>query len=128
MNSTLFTGTIVVTIALIAYSLFVFTKPKTGIITQKVVTLLTIGILLDITATILMIIGSQKTYITPHGIVGYSALAAMLIETFFIWKHWLGFKDTKPVSPALKKYTWFAYGWWVLAFVIGGMLAASSVG
>jgi hypothetical protein len=51
-----------------------------------VLTFLTIGIILDITATCFMIAGSHRIPITFHGILGYSALAAMLIDTVLIWK------------------------------------------
>ena len=127
MNPIITAATITVTCALIAYSLFVFTKPKQGFLTPWVLTILTVGLLLDITATILMIIGSQNRPITPHGILGYSALAAMLVETILIWRHWRSDKKTEPVSKSLQKYTWVAYSWWVLAFIVGGMLAASGL-
>lgn len=128
MNPILIAGTATVTCALIAYSLFVFTKPKTGLLTPWVLTILSIGLLLDITATILMILGSRNIPITPHGILGYSALAAMLAETIFIWRHWLRKRNTEPLLKRLRTYTWIAYSWWVLAFIIGGMLAASVIG
>ena len=128
MNPILIAGTTTVTCALIAYSLFVFTKPKAGLLTPWVLTILSIGLFLDITATILMILGSRNIPITPHGILGYSALAAMLAETIFIWRHWLRKRNTEPLSKRLRIYTWMAYGWWVLAFIIGGLLAASVIG
>ena len=127
MNSILLAGTITVTFALIAYSLFAFTKPKQGTLNYWVLTILSIGLLLDISATILMIIGTQKTSITPHGVIGYSALTAMLLETFLIWRHWMNKGKSEPVSKGIKNYTWFAYSWWVLAYIIGGILAASGI-
>ena len=128
MNPILIAGTTTVTCALIAYSLFVFSKPKEGFLTPWVLTILSIGLFLDITATILMILGSRNIPITPHGILGYSALAAMLAETIFIWRHWLRKRNTEPLSKRLRIYTWIAYGWWVLAFIIGGLMAASVIG
>ena len=127
MNSILIAGTITVTAALIAYSLFVFTKPKDGTLALWTLTILSIGLFLDISATILMILGSQNIPITPHGIIGYSALAAMLIETVFIWRHWIKKGKTEPVSKPIQNYTRFAYSWWVLAFIIGGLLAAFGI-
>ena len=126
MNSILLVGTITVTLALIAYSLFVFTKPKQGFLTLKVVIIQSLGLLFDITATILMISGSQNTSITLHGVIGYSALAVMVIETIIIWKHWSTHKQAEPLSKGFINYTWIAYSWWVIAFVAGGMLAASN--
>jgi len=127
LNSILIAGTITVTGALIAYSLFVFTKPKQGTLSRWAITILSIGLFLDISATILMITGSQNIPITPHGIIGYSALAVMLLETIFIWRHWIKKGKTEPVSRRMQNYTWFAYSWWVLAFIIGGLLAAFGI-
>ena len=124
MNSILITGTIIVTGALIAYSVFIFTKQKKDVLTPLILTALTVGLFLDITATIVMIIGSQNIPLTPHGILGYSALAGMLVDTVLIWRHWRSDRKTEPVSKRLQRYTWIAYSWWVLAYIAGGMLAA----
>jgi hypothetical protein len=124
LNSTLIAGTIIVTGALVAYTLFIFTKQKKGVLTSLVLTLLTVGLFLDITATIVMIIGSQNIPITPHGILGYSALTAMLVDTILIWRHWRSDRKSEPLSKGLQRYTWIAYSWWVLAYIAGGLLAA----
>ena len=124
MNSVLIAGTVIVTIALVAYSLFFFAEQRHGILTTFVLTALTLGILLDITSTSVMIAGSRNIPITFHGVLGYSALAGMLVDTILIWRHWRSDKKTQPLSNRLQLYTRFAYGWWVLAYVAGGLLAA----
>jgi hypothetical protein len=55
-----------------------------------VLTFLTAGVLFDISSTTMMIIGARKIPITIHGFIGYSALAAMLIDTILIWLFWRG--------------------------------------
>ncbi len=127
MNPILTAATIIVTGALIAYSVFIFTKPKHGVLTPWVLTTLTVGLFLDMSATIVMIIGSRNIPITPHGILGYSALAGMLVDTILIWRHWIRERKTAPISKRLQRYTWVAYSWWVLAYVAGALLAAFSV-
>ena len=124
MNPILITGTIIVTGALIAYSIFIFAKQRQSVLTRFILTALTLGLFLDITATAVMIAGSRNIPITPHGILGYSALAGMLVDTLLIWRHWRSEKKNEPISKNLQAYTWFAYGWWVLAYVAGGLLAA----
>ena len=124
MNSILITGTIIVTGALVAYSIFVFTKQRHSVLTTFILTALTLGLFLDITATVVMIIGSRNIPITFHGILGYSALAGMLVDTLLIWRHWRSDKKNEPISKGLQVYTWFAYSWWVLAYIAGGLLAA----
>jgi hypothetical protein len=118
------TGTVIVTVALVAYSVFFFAEQRQSVLTSLVLTALTLGILLDITSTSVMIIGSRNIPITFHGVLGYSALAGMLVDTILIWRHWRSDKKNEPVSKGLHLYTRFAYGWWVFAYLAGGMLAA----
>jgi hypothetical protein len=87
------TGTVIVTGALIAYSIFVFAEQRQSVLTKFVLTALSLGILLDITATSLMIIGSRNSAITFHGMLGYSALTGMLVNLFLrtsIWQEMRG--------------------------------------
>jgi hypothetical protein len=120
MNPTLMTGTCIVTFALIAYSIGAITEQKRRAVTKVVIIFLTIGIILDITATIFMIAGSRHIPITVHGFIGYSALLAMLIDTISIWRAKL---KNIGVSNRLHVYTRFAYAWWVIAYVAGGIIA-----
>ncbi|HEX7510940.1 MAG TPA: hypothetical protein VF335_06545 [Chitinivibrionales bacterium] len=120
MNPTLMTGTCIVTFALIAYSIGAIAEQKRRIITNVVIIFLTIGIILDITATIFMIAGSRHIPITVHGFIGYSALLAMLIDTISIWRAKL---KNLGVSNRLHVYTRFSYAWWVIAYVAGGIIA-----
>jgi FtsH-binding integral membrane protein len=121
MNGTLIVGTIIVTCALISYSLAVITEQRKCTLTRFVLTFLTIGIILDITATCFMIAGSRRIPITFHGILGYSALGAMLVDTILIWK--MRIKGALVLSGRLHLYTRFAYLWWVLAYFAGGLVA-----
>jgi hypothetical protein len=118
------TGTVIVTVALVAYSIFFFTEQRQRVLTPFVLTALTLGILLDITSTAVMIIGSRNIPITFHGVLGYSALAGMLIDTLLIWRHWRSDQKKEPLSKGLQWYTRFAYGWRVLAYLAGGLVAA----
>ena len=123
MNSILVTGTIIVTCALIFYSISVISEQCQKNLTLFVLATRTIGIVLDITATAFMIAGSRKIPFTFHGMLGYSALAAMLIDTILVWRY-AKKQNLRPVSPGLKLYTRIAYLWWVLAYLAGGLIAA----
>jgi hypothetical protein len=69
-----------------------------------------------------MIINSVNIPITPHGMLGYSALLAMLIDAVLVWRFWL--KYHAPAVPhGLHLYTRFAYSWWVLAYIAGAIIA-----
>ena len=60
MNPVLIRAVIVVTFALISYTIGVIIEQRKRSISKKVLTFLTIGITLDISSTTLMIIGSGK--------------------------------------------------------------------
>ena len=81
MKPILIAGTSIVNLALISYSIFIFQEIKHSKVTSKLLAFLTIGVILDFTATICMIAGSSKGPFTLHGILGYSSLTAMAIDT-----------------------------------------------
>lgn len=91
-------------------------------ITTAVLAFLTIGVTLDITATTFMIIGSESGPFTLHGVLGYSSLTAMLIDTVLIWRFWLNGGVKTKVPRWLHLYSRAAYSWWVIAFVTGSLL------
>jgi hypothetical protein len=122
MNIFLSYGTKIVILALIAYSIAILTEQKIHRVSNRVIIFLTAGIILDITATIFMIIGSSNTPFTLHGFIGYSSLAAMLVDTALIWNHRLKSGKEKTVPKSLHLYSRYAYIWWIIAFITGGTL------
>ena len=122
MNIFLSYGTKIVILALIAYSIAILTEQKIHRVSNRVIIFITAGIILDITATVFMIIGSSNTPFTLHGFIGYSSLAAMLVDTVFIWKHRLTFGREESVPRSLHLYSRYAYIWWIVAFITGGLL------
>jgi hypothetical protein len=122
VNSTLVTGTIIVTCALLFYSISVISEQRKKDLTVFILATRMIGVVFDITATAFMIAGSRRIPFTFHGMLGYSALAAMLVDTILVWRY--AKKQTlRPVSPGLKLYTRIAYLWWVLTYAAGGLIA-----
>lgn len=119
-------GSIVVTIALVFYSIGFTKERRKRLVTSGVLTFYTIGVSLDITATIFMIMGSSKGLVTLHGLIGYSALLGMLVDTFILWRHYLKKGSCEIVSQSVHLYSRIAYIWWILAFITGGLLVAIS--
>ena len=122
MNIYLQIGTSVVVFALLSYSIGVITEQRTSIISRKVITFLTLGVCLDITATIFMIIGSDKGGFTLHGFIGYSSLLGMLIDALLMWVRVYKYGLNNTVNKSLHLYSRYAFLWWVLAFITGGLL------
>ncbi len=124
MNPLLQTGTIIVVFALASYSIAIFTEQRKKILRRRILVFLTLGVALDITATILMILGSSKGGFTLHGIIGYSSLAGMFIDAVLIWRLKIKNGSYCPVPNNIHIYSRYAYIWWVIAFITGGLLVA----
>lgn len=122
MNHYSMIGATIVVFALLSYSLSILTEQRKRLVTPFVLRFLTIGIVLDVTATTFMIIGSSNSAFTLHGILGYTSLAAMLIDTILIWRFHRASNPGTVVPQKLHLYSRFAYGYWVAAFITGLML------
>ena len=117
-------GSFVVIFALAFYSIGFVKEQRRKLITSRVLLFYTLGVLFDISATTLMILGSTKGLLTFHGFIGYSSLLGMSIDTILLWRqHHKNGPDTK-VSKPLDIYSRIAYIWWVVAFITGGLLVA----
>jgi uncharacterized repeat protein (TIGR03987 family) len=122
MNPGLIRAVAVVTVALVFYSVGVITEQRKHAVTRSVLFFLTVGVILDITSTTLMIINSGNIPLTVHGIIGYTALTVMLIDAILIWRHRRKNGGNR-VSPRLHLYTRIAYGWWVIAYIAGAIIS-----
>ena len=113
-----------VTCALAAYTVGTVAQQRSRRITGVVTGFLTLGVLLDITATVFMILGSGKV-VSLHGLLGFSALAGMLAEVVIAWR-WRASRGDAPITAAMALYAKIAYRYWVLAFLSGGLLVGMS--
>lgn len=119
MKPILILGSVIVTLALIAYSLGIFNEQRKRVLKWNVLVFLGLGLLFDISGTACMIIGSTNSPFTFHGFIGYTALLAMLVDNVLLWnlKSKKGIGAT--VAQALHLYSRFAYIWWVFVYMSG---------
>ena len=122
MNPISMIGAFVVTLALISYGIGSFSLQRFKKIKKRALWFLTLGIVLDITATICMIIGSTNSPFTVHGFLGYSALLVMAIDIILVWQTYLKNGVNTKINKSLLVYAKLAYGWWVIAYVTGSLL------
>ena len=122
MNPTLIKAVVVVTFALLFYSIAVISEQRRHALSRGILVFLTLGVIFDISSTVLMIIGSGKIPITVHGLLGYSALTVMLIDAVLLWRFWLQNQNTN-VTRNLNIYTRIVYGWWVVAYIAGAIIS-----
>ncbi|MCK5422820.1 MAG: hypothetical protein KAJ08_11680 [Deltaproteobacteria bacterium] len=81
----------------------------------------------DLSATICMVTGAGRGFLTKHSALGYSCLLAMAIDSMLVLRHRLKHGDQQ-VPYSLHLYSRYAYFWWVMgAYVTGGFLAFMSV-
>lgn len=119
-------GSMIVIVALLFYTIGFINEQRKKKVNSRILFFYTIGVTLDITATIFMIIGSSKGMLTLHGFIGYSSLLGMLTDTILLWRHNLKSGPEQDVSKGLHLYSRIAYTWWVIAFITGGLLVAIS--
>jgi hypothetical protein len=122
MNPLLRLGTIIVVFALASYSFAVFTIHRKKILRRRILVFLTLGVALDITATVFMILGSSKGGFTLHGIIGYSSLLGMFMDAVLIWRLKVKNGSYSMIPGSISIYSRYAYLWWVIAFITGGLL------
>ena len=121
MKPVLIAGTTIVNLALSSYSIAVITEQRRHRVIPRVRLFLTLGVILDIIATVCMIIGSSNSPFTLHGILGYSSLAAMSLDAALLWRHWLRHGE-EVVPRSLHIYSRYAYLWWIAAYITGAAL------
>lgn len=121
MKNILIIGIIIVNLALISYSIAIFNQYRIRLLNRKVLIFLTAGLIFDISATICMIIGSGN-FITLHGIIGYSSLAGMLIDTGFSYRFMFVNGTKAQVSLKFMRLSLFAYLYWVSAYITGAII------
>ncbi len=124
MSPVLIAGVTIVNLALISYSIGIITEQRKREVSTFVLSFLTAGVIFDIAATICMVMGSSNSFATVHGLIGYSALAVMTIDTILLWKTWLRKRSTTLVSKSLHMYSRYAYVWWVIAYITGALIVA----
>ena len=127
MNHISMIGAGVVMGALVSYSIAIITELHFSRLSRRVMIFITLGIVLDITATACMIAGSTKGVFTLHGLLGYSALLLMLVNTVLVWRLRIQSGDGAYVHHKMYVYSRIAYIWWVAAFITGGCLWRLSI-
>lgn len=126
MGPILTAGVIIVNLALISYGVGIISEQRSHRITLRTLNWLRLGVLFDIVATSLMVAGSSRGPFTLHGLVGFSSLAAMIVETSLAWRHHARHGGDAVVPGWLHMYSRLAYGWWIAAYFTGAYLVMSA--
>jgi hypothetical protein len=112
----------VVTLALISYSVAIITEQRKRKVLNIVLVFLTLGVALDIGATTMMIIVSENSPFSIHGILGYSSLTLMIIDAILLWRFRIKNGSGETVARPVHLYSRIAYIWWVAAYITGTLM------
>jgi len=118
---------VIIHMALISYGIGVITEQIKHRVTRTMLLFLALGLSFDLIATVCMVVGAGKGYLTRHSILGYSCLLTMAVDSALVLRHRLKCGDQE-VPRALHLFSRYAYCWWVIgAYLLGGFLAYLSV-
>lgn len=122
MKPIIIIGTVIVHLALFSYGIGIVAEQLKHRVTKFILVFLGLGLFFDIAATACMIIGSGKGFISQHGLLGYSCLLAMAVDTALVLRHRMKYGD-REVPRSLHLLSRYAYVWWVLgAYITGSLL------
>lgn len=124
MKPVIMAGVIGVNLALVIYAAGVIAEQRSSKITRAVISFLTVGVLLDFAATLCMLSGTDNSAFTIHGLIGYSALAGMMVATILAWRHRRKRPD-QPVTRAFHLFLRYAFAWWLVTWLTGIVTAMS---
>jgi hypothetical protein len=123
MSYVIIAGVILIHIAFILYSVFIYKEHKYKRATKGLLAFITAAVIFDVSATVCMMVGTAEKYFSLHGILGYTALLVMVADAIFIWKHYNKFGSEVPFTKALNRNSKLGYVLWLIAFFTGEMLA-----
>ncbi len=124
MKPVLIAGISIVNLALISYTIAIVIQSRKKVMSWNVLTFLTIGVIVDIAATICMILGTEEGPITLHGFIGYSSLTGMVIDTIFSYRFVKQNGINASIPKRFTRWSKIAYFYWIIAYITGALIVA----
>ena len=123
MSPVILSGIVAINLALLAYTAGIVAVHRHRRASPFVLRVFALGLALDLVATGCMVAGSHRGWFTPHGIVGYVALAVMVVVVVLLWGLRREGKDAQ-IPAGLGMFLRGAYGGWLIAYAIGVIMAS----
>lgn len=124
MSKTLIFAIITITLALIFYTIGVFSERRAKSLNKNHVIIFWIGLLCDTTGTLTMgqiaKSGSETMSVlsqTLHGVTGFLAIVLMLFHA--LWATWVLYKDDESKKIAFHKFSIVVWLIWLVPYIIG---------
>lgn len=122
MNPISVIGAFIMTLALLSFGIASITLQRFKMVGRSVLWLFFIGLLLDITAIVCMLIGAGKISFTLHELLGYTAFIVMLFAFIMVCRVFRKNGRNAIINKSQENLIKLAYGWWVIAYLTGSIL------
>jgi len=116
------TGAFLITLALLLYGIGSISIQRLKTISYGVLIFLTLGVIIDLVAVSMMILGASGKVITKHGMLGYTATVTMIINLILVWRAYFKNGLRSEIKKGLVIYSKYAYGWWVITYITGSLM------
>lgn len=124
MNIKLIMAIITITLALIFYTIGVFSERKSGTLKKFHIIIFWIGLLFDTTGTTIMSSISRGTsLVSPHGITGALAIILMLFHA--IWATVVFIKKDNEKLHNFHKFSIVVWLIWLVPYILGLVIGMS---
>lgn len=124
MSSKLIMAIITITLALVFYTIGVFSERKSGTLNKFHVIMFWIGLVFDTTGTTIMSsIANEGSLLSLHGITGALAIILMLFHA--IWATVVFVKKNKEKLQSFHKFSIVVWLIWLVPYVIGMIIGMS---
>lgn len=130
MSFKLIMAIIAITLALVFYTIGVFSERKAKVLKKSHVIIFFLGLICDTTGTFLMsqIAKSGVSQISSttqmiHGVTGTIAILLMLFHA--LWAAWVLYKDDKEKQIVFHKFSIFVWCVWLIPYIIGAIIGMS---
>lgn len=116
-----------ITLALIFYTIGVFSERKAKVLKKNHVIIFYLGLICDTTGTFLMreiaksgTIAISSTAQMIHGVTGTIAILLMLFHA--VWATWVIYQNDKEKQKVFHKFSIFVWCIWLIPYIIGAMI------
>ena len=127
MSTKLIVAIITITLALVFYTVGVFSERKAKKLKKIHVVIFYLGLICDTTGTFLMSqisksgnINIYSTAQTIHGVTGTIAILLMLFHA--VWATWVIYKNDEEKQLVFHKFSIVVWFLWLIPYIIGAMI------
>ncbi len=115
-------GSFIITFSLLSYGIGAISVVRFRFLSKWVLIFLSSGLLLDLIAIGFMMLGSNNSPFRLHGILGFSALLAMLLNVIIMWREFWTKGMNSKIPRKVVGYTKYAYLWWLIIYFAASIM------